>query len=398
LQGRIIVFQRLYSKEALPKWLADKLTEMTFTAQSSIISFVIGLVMAAPMFWWRSKDVWIAAAMGTAILLSAYRLAVIYRFKQRNRYQLCTRSNDYWMLLYAIGCWCFSLNLAVLVARTFIVGELVSIALALGLTSAYLIGMIIRASAAPHYGVPHLLLLFVPLIVIASCAPDRGYLLVAVLLVMFCVGCVEIIANFHRSLKAQLIAEHQLSLLARTDHLTGLANRGSLEAHATLLQDNYSNRGGYALALIDLDGFKSVNDTFGHGAGDELLKEVSIRIRAVLGDRHFCARLGGDEFAIIFDPDAKLDDAITVANQIVGSLKRPFEIAGNRPRISGSVGLAKWESPGDSFASIMERADKALYRAKSAGRDQTQVLVVAPDLSPGIVPAPSGAPAGFVFV
>jgi diguanylate cyclase (GGDEF)-like protein len=211
---------------------------------------------------------------------------------------------------------------------------------------------------------------------------------------MVCVGSVEITANFHRSLKAQLIAEHQLSLLARTDHLTGLANRAGLETHATLLQDNCSSRGGYALALIDLDGFKSVNDTFGHGAGDELLKAVSVRIKAVVGDRHFCARLGGDEFAIVFDPDAELDDAIIVANQLVGSLKRPFEIAGDTPRISGSVGVAKWESPGDNFASIMERADKALYGAKSAGRGQTQVLVVAPDLSPRIVPAQPGAPAG----
>lgn len=267
---------------------------------------------------------------------------------------------------------------------------MISIVLSVTVVCGWLMGVLMRA-AVPHFAVPALLLLFVPLIVVAACVPDKGYLVIALLLALFCVACVEFVLNFHRGIKARLLAEHHLSLLARTDHLTDLANRGSLAAHgALLLQMAHSNRCSYALALIDLDGFKSVNDTHGHAAGDELLKEVSTRIKAVLGGRHFPARRGGDEFAIVFDPDTELDDAIALGNQIVSSLKRPFKIAGATLQISGSVGIASLEGSGDTFASIVERADKALYRAKNAGRNQAQVLV-APDLSPSIVPAVSNA-------
>ena len=259
-------------------------------------------------------------------------------------------------------------------------------------------GVIMRASAVPRLAVPHLLLLFVPLIVLAACVPDRGYLVVALLLGLFCMACVALSLNVHRRTKGQLLAEYQLSLLARMDHLTGLANRGSLDAHgALLLEKAHASRCSYAVALIDLDGFKSVNETYGHAAGDEFLKEVSARIKAVLGGRHFPARLGGDEFAIVFDPDTELDDAITVGNQIVSSLERPFRIAGNTLQISGSVGIARLEGSADTFASIVERADKALYRAKNAGRNQAQVLVT-PDLSPSIVPAAISASADVALV
>jgi predicted signal transduction protein with EAL and GGDEF domain len=129
----------------------------------------------------------------------------------------------------------------------------------------------------------------------------------------------------------------------------------------------------------------------------KLMKEVSTRIKAILGGRHFAARLGGDEFAIVFDPDTELDDAFALGNQIVGSLKRTFQIAGSTLQISGSVGIARLESSGDTFASILERADKALYRAKNAGRNQAQVQV-APGLSPSIVPATIRASAEVTLV
>jgi diguanylate cyclase (GGDEF)-like protein len=149
--------------------------------------------------------------------------------------------------------------------------------------------------------------------------------------------------------------------------------------------------------LVDLDGFKAINDTYGHGAGDELLKEVSARLKAVLGGRHFPTRLGGDEFAIIFDPDTEFDDAISLANQIVDALKRAFKVAGSTMQISGSVGIARLERSGDTFASILERADKALYSAKSAGRNQTQVMITT-ELSPSIAPTAVSASAQVMLV
>jgi diguanylate cyclase (GGDEF)-like protein len=391
------MLKRLYGKEETPEWLSNKLTEMMFTtAPLAFMAHMGGIVIATLILCWRSQDVWIAVAAVTGVLLSLYRGAVFYFFRQRNRDRDCARSNDYWTLLYAFGGWCYSLDTAALMARTLFVGETISIAVAVMVVSGYLVGLIIRASTIPRFAVPQLLLVFGPLIGVAVCIPDRGYIAVALLLVLSAVGCVELVLAVHSAIKGQLLAEHQLSLLARMDHLTGLANRGSLDAHgAFLLQKALASRCSYAVALIDLDGFKSVNDTYGHAAGDEFLKEVSARIKAVLGGRHFPARLGGDEFAIVFDPDTGLDDAIAVGNQIVSSLKRPFRIAGTTLQISGSVGIARLEGSTDTFASIVERADKALYRAKNAGRNQ---VLVAPDLSPSIVPAAISASADVTLV
>jgi diguanylate cyclase (GGDEF)-like protein len=389
------MLKRLYSREDVPQEVADQLAEMVFSAPTAILLYVICLIIAAPTFWWCSHDFWIAVAAVTSIVLNLSRIAVVFFFKRRNPDGDWVRSPTYWTLVYALG-GCFSLNMAVLVARAFFVGQTASIALAVILASGYLMGVIMRASAVPRLAVPHLLLLFVPLIVLAACVPERGYLVVALLLGLFCVGCVTLGLNVHRRTKGQLLAEYQLSLLARMDHLTGLANRGSLDAQgALLLQKARASRCSYAVALIDLDGFKSVNDTYGHAAGDEFLKEISARIKAVLGGRHFPARLGGDEFAIVFDPDTELDDAIAVGNQVVSILTRPFRIAGTTLQISGSVGIARLEGSADTFASIVERADKALYRAKNAGRNQ---VLVAPDLSPSIVPAAISASADVLLV
>jgi diguanylate cyclase len=128
------------------------------------------------------------------------------------------------------------------------------------------------------------------------------------------------------------------------------------------------------LALIDLDGFKSVNDTHGHGVRDELLKDVAIRIKEGLFGVHLPARLDGDEFAIAFDLGTNLDDAIAVGNRIVVSLEQPFQVSGIPLRISGSVGITASVNVGDTFAAIIDRADKALYHAKNSGRNQAQVL------------------------
>jgi diguanylate cyclase len=271
--------------------------------------------------------------------------------------------------------------------RAFVLGEPLSIALAVITVAGYITGVVIRASAVPRLAVPHILLVFVPMIIASASVPDRAYLSAGFLLSLFCVGCIELSKTVHERMKAQLLAEHQLSLLARTDYLTGLPNRASFDAHgmAQLLDARAGCRSGFALALIDLDGFKGVNDAHGHAAGDDLLKKVSNRIRSVLDGHHFAARLGGDEFAIVFDPDCRLDDAQVVGNEIVRILKRPFKVADSVMQISGSVGLAAFEAPADSFTSIVARADQALYRAKNAGRNQAQALVasvVAPSIAP----------------
>jgi diguanylate cyclase (GGDEF)-like protein len=369
---------KIHSKdEAVPKEVADQLADMLYWPHSHITVYVICLTICVPIFWWRSSDGWIFALAAAGVALNVGRIVLLSCFEKRHRHR--ERSKTYWALILGLGC-CFALIQAFLVARAFVLGDTVIITLAVMSASTYVIGLIVRASAVPRLAVPHLLFLFIPLAVAAACAPDKGYLAVATFLAVCCVICVELSLSLYQRTKAQLMAEHQLSVLARTDYLTGLANRAGLESHSNgLLGGCNPNRQKCAFALIDLDGFKSVNDAHGHGVGDHLLKEVAIRIKAALNDAHFAARLGGDEFAVMFDHGLKLDEAVALSNQIVARLEQPFQIADVRLTISCSVGITRSAGSRDNLTLVVERADKALYRAKNAGRNQTQVLT-APEL------------------
>jgi diguanylate cyclase (GGDEF)-like protein len=382
----------LYGKDDVPEWLADRLAETILSGPRGTWS-IFGFALAVPIFWWCSHDVWTVVAAAIGVLFSAYR-PVLLHFTRRDQEGAYEHSSTYWVVLYAVGCWGLSLSLAALAARTLVVGDMISVVLALMAAAGYTVGMIGRMSAIPRLVLPAILLLYVPLILVAACALDIKFLVLAAPLAMYCGSMRELAESIHQRIRAQFVAEHELSRLARTDYLTGLSNRASFDARGALLfQRAQSNQWDYALALVDLDGFKSVNDTHGHATGDELLKQVGSRIKATLGGTHFPARLGGDEFGIVFDPGTKADEAIALAKQIVGNLASPFNIAGAKLQISGSIGIATSEGPGDTFASIVERADSGLYHAKNAGRNQVRALA-GPHLSPSIIPAPVQSSAG----
>jgi diguanylate cyclase (GGDEF)-like protein len=367
---------KLYGKrDRLPQEVADQLAVLMYAPHSHITVFVISLAVAAPIFWMRSGDAWITAMAVLGVVLNGGRILAVHLFEAYHHPK--ERSTAYWVTLHILGI-CFAVTQAALVARAFFLGDTVLISLAVMSAATYVIGLIVRASAVPQMSIPHLMFLFGSLIVIAAFSADNGYLVVALFLGVGCASCVKLSRNLYQRLEAQLLAEYQLSRLACTDYLTGLRNRAGFDDHANdLLLKTNLNGCGSVLALIDLDGFKSVNDTHGHGVGDELLKDVAIRIEDALCEAHFAARLGGDEFAIAFDLGTNLDDAIAIGNRVVISLERPFEVGGIRLQISASVGITVSVNVGDTFSAIMERADKALYQAKNAGRNQAQVLLTA---------------------
>ncbi|MFF8802183.1 MULTISPECIES: putative bifunctional diguanylate cyclase/phosphodiesterase [unclassified Methylobacterium] len=148
--------------------------------------------------------------------------------------------------------------------------------------------------------------------------------------------------------------------LAHTDALTGLPNRRSFVARLEATAERAQAQGGcFGLGVIDLDGFKPVNDSLGHGAGDAVLREVARRLeRAGLG---WVARLGGDEFGLIVEADADLD---ALGRQLCALLREPYLIREGHAQIGASIGFARFPEAALSADSLMERADFALYRAK----------------------------------
>ncbi len=162
--------------------------------------------------------------------------------------------------------------------------------------------------------------------------------------------------------------ESELEEYALTDPLTGTANRRSLELilENLLSVENYEP---FALLLCDLDGFKQVNDSLGHGAGDEVIAEVGRRLTEVSRQGDTVARLGGDEFVVIATRVDNYDEAMEFAERILPRLRKPFHVAETQIELSGSVGVAL-SAEGGTVHSMLQMADHAMYEAKRAGRNQ----------------------------
>ncbi len=159
--------------------------------------------------------------------------------------------------------------------------------------------------------------------------------------------------------------DESMRRLAHFDPLTGLANRGAFQRHFETVLSAGSDA---ALFLLDLDQFKSVNDSYGHSAGDSLLMDVAARFKAECPDNLFLVRLGGDEFAVVATGVATESDAQTALAPLIASLLRPVDIFGREILIGASAGVAMIPRDGNSTADLLRRADLALYHAKREGR------------------------------
>jgi diguanylate cyclase (GGDEF)-like protein len=158
----------------------------------------------------------------------------------------------------------------------------------------------------------------------------------------------------------------EVSRQARTDELTGLANRRALleEAHRAMAEATAERP--IALLLLDLDGFKAINDRLGHQAGDELLRQIAPRLRSAVREDDLCARLGGDEFAVLLI-DTPIDAARHTAERIVERLRVPYAIGRERVHVGASAGVASAPLPARDVAELLRCADIAMYAAKAAG-------------------------------
>ena len=163
--------------------------------------------------------------------------------------------------------------------------------------------------------------------------------------------------------------EEQLSRLARSDTLTGLANRRSFNETLPQALVRAARRGQpLALAYLDVDHFKRINDSHGHGVGDEVLKEFGERLRASVRASDTPARLSGDEFVVILEEAGTREEAERIAAKIVAAMRVPFATGAGLIPVTASVGVAL-SSPGQDEEALLAAADQALYAAKANGRD-----------------------------
>ncbi len=175
----------------------------------------------------------------------------------------------------------------------------------------------------------------------------------------------------HEDVTERRRAEAEIVHLARHDPLTGLANRAEFNARLDGACRRLKRSGGtVTVMMVDLDKFKSVNDTFGHPAGDQLLVEVGRRLRSTVRETDLVARLGGDEFAVIQEGGADPHEgAIALALRIISAISMPFDLNGNAASLGISIGIVLAPEHETDPEGLLKRADLALYDAKSNGRN-----------------------------
>jgi len=165
-------------------------------------------------------------------------------------------------------------------------------------------------------------------------------------------------------------ASRAMASLALHDALTGLPNRRLLMDRLSLaIAHARRNKGTMAVMYLDLDGFKQVNDTLGHDAGDLLLNMVAARLLAAVRQEDTVARLGGDEFMIALWELGRADDIGLLSAKVLEAVSQPYDILGSRVNMTASVGVGIYPGDGEKAETLMQRADQALLEAKHAGKN-----------------------------
>ncbi len=171
----------------------------------------------------------------------------------------------------------------------------------------------------------------------------------------------ELLAQLHRS-------QVELRRLATRDPLTDLPNRVLMTETLNVALERAGREATHlAVLFLDLDRFKHVNDSLGHGAGDELLREIGGRLRGVLRQSNVIGRLGGDEFLVLLENTGTVEEVAQAASRLLTALSRPFGVAGQVVHAGASIGIAMHPQDGDDAVTLMRHADVAMYAAKATG-------------------------------
>lgn len=186
----------------------------------------------------------------------------------------------------------------------------------------------------------------------------------------------EVLMRVHNMVEVRLLHEaarnqsKKLEALALNDPLTGLANRRLLDDRMEIsLIHARRHNSAMAVIFLDLDGFKQINDTLGHGVGDILLQMVAERLLETVREEDTVARIGGDEFIIALWHASGIEYATTVAERAIESVAKPYDIEGNSISITVSAGVSLYPLHGEDAETLMKSADLALYAAKEAGKN-----------------------------
>ncbi len=357
----------------LPADIEIEIISRLFAALPQILCIAAGLIVGSAImavqtgetvFWWLT-----AAGVVTALL----RIANIVGFKRRDPARKLTLAEARrWEAGYAYTAFAFTLVIAALTLAAAAADHAGGFVLSLGLTMALTAGSYLRTLR--YWICAVLSTIAIGTLVVAFLASgDPLYQALSVLLLVYLYSIYESSDYIIGQFEELLMVRRELDFAASHDSLTGLMNRRGLDR---VLREAGESGEALGLLLLDLDGFKLINDRHGHQAGDDLLKQVAMRLKGVVRPGDSVARLGGDEFALVV---RSVEDAVAlseIADRAVSVVMAPFMLMGQLVTVGASVGVSvKAERDNTPWtAEILTRAaDQALYGAKRAGKGRSMV-------------------------
>ncbi len=342
-----------------------ELVDLLYTSLPQVcaigLTSVTGAVTLAALY----GDVGYAVIAGAILAIGIARIYSLMLYKSRAG-RLSDADVVRWERLYGAGASGFGLALGLLSFRALQLDDQPGAWIAFGLSMSFCVGMVSRAAIRPWIILTAAAVLLIPTMIGGLLHAELAYKLGAIMLVLFWLTLREASRHLSAAFIERLEAKHRLARQATHDFLTGLPNRAAFLQALTEMRDDF------AIVAIDLDGFKQVNDRHGHQAGDDLLRQVAVRLSSCVGDTGIAARFGGDEFMILkpLEPGQRgRDEALALTQRAILDLSMPFLLADIPVRIGASAGILI--NPAGAKASLptqlLEQVDRALYAAKRAG-------------------------------
>lgn len=377
-QASLSVFGR-QAERLLPDAVYRDLVATLFTMTAPILGFGIlyALVGALVYLTWPDRFVLLLLCVGAIVTIC--RLIVVHGFHRAGGIDQDLQALKSWERRYALLTYCFAGLVAAINLRVLAIHQPLIHLATVSLIFTFGAGIVSRNAGRPRLCLIGQSISVAPVAagMLVHAAGDQVYQfhapffqLEAILLLVVAIMSIDSVRHLYRSAVEHLTTKHDLALLARFDPLTGLANR-------LLLREGFSKamllcHAGNQIAIhyLDLDGFKAINDKFGHPAGDQVLVEVAERLRATIRSDDMIARLGGDEFLILQAAIQHADQADLLARRIIRHLSEPYLIDDIEMRISVSIGIALAPTHGRDLDGLMQCADRALYRSKARGKAQ----------------------------
>ena len=373
------------------------LVETLFTMRVPIagLGFIYVVVGCLILTLW--PDPIIAALTISAVIVTAARTWLLSAYLRCGASSQALDDLVRWERRYAWGAYAFAILLAGLCVRSLSVEQPLMHMATMSLIFTFGAGVVSRTARRPVICACSLMLAVVPTALafgIHALRPGETdlqkefYLLQAGLLAVVSAMSLNSARHQYYASVEHLTAKHDLALLARSDHLTGLPNRLLLrEAFQPTVKSSAVTGRPLSVHYLDLDGFKAINDGYGHPAGDAVLREVARRLNQTVRAGDTVSRLGGDEFLVVQVGVEHDSEAELLARRILKNLSAPYMVDGQEMRISVSIGIVMSPEFGSDLDELIACADAALYRSKSSGK--AQVHFYSADYGP--IPTPAAA-------